>query len=248
LSDSDDDEWDELKPDITAFGSDIMSATAQTGSSFPGQPSRPLAGSDYDEKSGTSMATPIASGVIATMLQANPSLDPQEVKDILRNSSEQRGSVSEPSVSDRWNDEWGFGLIDASCAIDMSLEKSCTPLEDNGGIITQPPSGNGTGDYVDMSKPNNGSWWIEGNFVRVAGSVSDNQDGDDFTKVQVKIEQYLESGTVRELQNWADAGGDVASWFLDISVKESWIRQDEDYVLVLARAVIEDGEESALDA
>jgi subtilisin family serine protease len=248
ISDSDDDEWDELKPDITAFGSDIMSATAQTGSSFPGQPSRPLAGSDYDEKSGTSMATPIASGIIATMLQANPSLEPQEVKDILRNSSEQRGSASEPSVSQRWNDEWGFGLIDASCAIDMALEKACTPLEDNGGIINQPPTGNGTGDYVDMSKPNNGSWWIEGDFVRVAGGVSANQDGDDFTKVQVKIEQYLESGTVRELQNWADAGGDVSSWFLDISVKESWIRQDEDYVLVLARALTDDGDESAVDA
>ena len=76
LDDADDDEWDELKPDITSYGSSIMSATAQTGTSFPGQPAKPLAGSDYDEKDGTSMATPIASGIVALMLQADPSLEP----------------------------------------------------------------------------------------------------------------------------------------------------------------------------
>jgi len=247
LDDNDDDEWDELKPDITSYGSSIMSATAQTGTSFPGQPAKPLAGSDYDEKDGTSMATPIASGIVALMLQADPSLEPQEVKDIIRNSSEQRGSASEPSVSDRWNDEWGFGLIDASCAIDMVLEKACTPLEDN-GEVTPPPSGNGSGDHVEMSKPSNGSWWIEGNFVRIAGDTLANDDGDDYTKVQIRIMQYLESGTVRELQSWIDTGGDVSSWFLDVSVKESWIRQDEDYVLVMARALTDDGDESAIDA
>ena len=91
LSDNDDDDWDELKPDITAYGSGIMSATAQTGSSFPGQPGRPLASNEYDEKDGTSMATPIASGIVAAMLQAEPSLSPQEVKEfcaILPNNEE----------------------------------------------------------------------------------------------------------------------------------------------------------------
>ena len=247
LDDNDDDEWDELKPDISSYGTAIMSATAQTGTSFPGQPAKPLAGSDYDSKDGTSMATPIASGIVALMLQADPSLEPQEVKDILRNSSEARGSASEPSVSDRWNDGWGFGLIDASCAIDMVLQKACTPLEANGDIITPPPTGNGSGDHVDMSKPVNGTWWIEGNFVRIAGSTQANDDGDDYTKVQIRIEQHLESGTVRELQNWIDVGGDVSSWFLDVSVKDSWVRQDEDYVLVMARALTEEGDESLLD-
>ena len=51
LSDNDDDDWDELKPDITSFGSNIISASAATGSSFPGAP-RPEADSGYEEKSG----------------------------------------------------------------------------------------------------------------------------------------------------------------------------------------------------
>ena len=95
-----------------------------------------MAANDYDEKDGTSMATPHASGIVALMLQANPDLDPYEVKDILRNSSESRGSASETSVSDRWNDKWGFGLLDASCAIDTALERACSPLEGGGGGIS----------------------------------------------------------------------------------------------------------------
>ena len=246
LDDTDDDEWDELKPDITSFGSGIMSATAQTGASFPGQPGRPLAGDDYDEKDGTSMATPIASGVVAAMLQAEPSLSPQEIKDILRNSSEQRGSASEPSISDRWNSDWGFGLIDASCAIDTVLERSCTPLE-GGGVINPPPTGNGTGDHVTMETPTNGTWWIEGDRARISGTAVDGDDGP-YDEVQVRIEQHLESGTVRELQGWVDAGGSVENWFLDVSVKSDWIRQDEDYVLILTRAISDEGAESSIDA
>ena len=246
LDDGDDDEWDELKPDITSFGSGIMSATAQTGSSFPGQPGRPLASNEYDEKDGTSMATPIASGVVATMLQAEPSLTPQEVKDILRNSSEQRGSATEPSISNRWNAEWGFGLIDASCAIDTVLERSCTPLEGGGGVIDPPPTGNGSGDHVTTEKPSNGTWWIEGDRSRISGTAVDGDDGA-YDSVQVRIEQHLESGTVRELQGWVDAGGDVDNWFLDISIKSDWIRQDEEYVLVLARAISDDGQESSIE-
>ena len=36
VSDNDDDDWDELKPDLVAFGSGIYSASAATGTSFPG--------------------------------------------------------------------------------------------------------------------------------------------------------------------------------------------------------------------
>ena len=127
VSDNDDDSWDELKPDIVAFGSGIYSASAATGTSFPGTP-RPEADNAYESKDGTSMATPLVSGVVALMLQADSSLSPVEVKDILRNSSEKKGSPSEPSVSNRWNSDWGFGSLDASCAVDTVLGRSCTCL------------------------------------------------------------------------------------------------------------------------
>lgn len=44
-------------------------------------------GTYYDEKNGTSMATPIVSGLCALMLSKNPDLTPDEIKDILQNTS-----------------------------------------------------------------------------------------------------------------------------------------------------------------
>ena len=233
LSDGDDDDWDELKPDIASFGSNIISATAATGTSIPGAP-RPEADSDYDEKDGTSMATPIASGVVATVIEANPSLDALEIRDIIRNSSEiKQDKPSEESVSNRWNDKWGFGLIDASCAIDLALNKPCTPLE--GGVITPPPSGNGSGDHVDISQPTNGSWWMEGNRVTIFGTTNV-PEGVEYDQIQVNIVQHLESGNTKELKPWTIAGGDIDDWSLDVTIKSEWIELDEDYVLVSVRA------------
>lgn len=44
-------------------------------------------GQYYDEKNGTSMSTPIVAGLCALMLSKNPSLTPDEIKDILQNTS-----------------------------------------------------------------------------------------------------------------------------------------------------------------
>ncbi|WDU83248.1 S8 family serine peptidase [Caloramator sp. Dgby_cultured_2] len=63
-----------IKPDITAPGSNITAAKAGTTSS-------------YVTYSGTSMATPFISGVIALMLDANYSLTDSQVKNILYSSS-----------------------------------------------------------------------------------------------------------------------------------------------------------------
>ena len=101
------------------------------------------------------MATPLVSGVVALMLQADSSLTPVEIKDILRNSSEQKGSPSEPSVSNRWNSDWGFGSLDASCAVDTVLGRSCTPFtggDGGGGVIVDPPNESDEGIIFDTPR------------------------------------------------------------------------------------------------
>ncbi len=246
LDDGDDDEWDELKPDLTGFGTGITSATAATGPSFPGQPERPLADNEYDSKDGTSMATPVVSGVVALMLQADDTLDPEDVRNILRNSSEARGSASEPGISDRWNDKWGFGLVDASCAIDRVLGRSCTPLDGDGGVVVDPPpGGDGLGDDVAMASPVNQSLYLAGNTLSVEGTTDTNQEN--YVEVQVKFEQFYDDGDSTELTNWLGADGTVEDWYFDITVDDDWVDEDEAYTLVYARALTESGEASALD-
>ena len=246
LDDGDDDEWDELKPDLTSYGSGITSATAATGPSFPGQPERPLADNDYDSKDGTSMATPLVSGIVASLLQADDTLSPEDIRNILRNSSEARGSASEPDVSNRWNDKWGFGLVDASCALDYVLDRACTPLEDNGGVIITPPPGEeGLGEDVSMSAPVNQSLHLAGNTLSVEGTTDTSENS--YVEVQVKIEQFYDDGDSTELTNWLGADGTVEDWYFDITVDDDWVDDDESYTLIYARALNENGEASVLD-
>ena len=230
LSDGDDDDWDELKPDITSFGTGINSASAATAPSLPGLP-RPMADSSYESKDGTSMATPIASGIVATLLQADPSLEPQDIKDILRNSSLGKGIVDKPSVSDKWNKTWGFGLIDASCAIDLILNIACngvTPVDSN--------------DF-NFSYPTNETWFIEDDMVRISGEVV-GINSSSYDQVQVMIEQHYTNNEslVVNLTNWSSTTGELPNWFIDVSIKPEWNDYYENYTLVKVRAISETDE------
>tara|TARA_B100000683_G_scaffold267038_1_gene300154 strand:+ start:354 stop:5243 length:4890 start_codon:yes stop_codon:yes gene_type:complete len=247
LDDGDDDEWDELKPDVSAFGTGIISASAVTGPSLPGELGGSLADNDYDSKDGTSMATPLVSGIVASLLQADDTLSPEDIRNILRNSSEARGSASEPDISNRWNEKWGFGLVDASCALDHVLGRSCTPLEDNGGVIVTPPpgGGDGLGEDVSMSAPVNQSLYLAGNTLSVEGTTDTSENA--YVEVQVKFEQFYDDGESTELTNWLGADGTVEDWYIDMVVDDDWVDADEAYTLIYARALNEDGEASVVD-
>jgi subtilisin family serine protease len=103
-ADLDDETVDEFKPDVVAPGVNIMSAQANT----PGV---------YISKSGTSMATPHVSGTVALMLEANEELSARDVKRILRDTAEARGSAYDSSVDPKYNNAYGWGLVDAYGAV-----------------------------------------------------------------------------------------------------------------------------------
>jgi len=90
----------EVKPDLVSPGYNITSLKP---------------GGGYTTMSGTSMATPVAAGVVAAMLEANPNLSPDEVKDILKSTAEDRGL--DPNTQ-------GSGYIDSEKAIKKALEKT----------------------------------------------------------------------------------------------------------------------------
>ncbi|MFO8050984.1 MAG: S8 family serine peptidase [Thermoplasmatota archaeon] len=103
-SDGDLDEMDELKPDVIAPGNNIRSAKHNSVR-------------DYVDMTGTSMAAPHVSGIVALMLQANPRLTPGQVKDILRDAAQQRRSPSVPETDEKYNYRSGWGAVDAYGAV-----------------------------------------------------------------------------------------------------------------------------------
>jgi hypothetical protein len=121
--DGDSDRWDELKPSIVAPGSDITAA--QGHSNFFGESSA----SGWTAKSGTSMATPIVSGLVALLLEADISLRPTSnsnpARDRLQEYSEawdgeHDGSASEPDENEKYNYYYGNGYIDGYEIVDIN--------------------------------------------------------------------------------------------------------------------------------
>jgi len=106
--DGDSDHDDEKKPEVVAPGVDIDS-TFKTGTG-------PLTRAIYQEMSGTSMACPHVAGVVALMLEANPRLHPDRVKDILIDTVRPVQPSWMPG-GDTWHLDSGWGVVDARDAV-----------------------------------------------------------------------------------------------------------------------------------
>lgn len=82
----------------------------------------------YDFVSGTSVAAPHVSGVIALMLTIKPSLTPHSIRTILRNTAYKNPFYT--YNSNGWNNEVGYGMVDAYAALNAIL-----PININGNYL-----------------------------------------------------------------------------------------------------------------
>lgn len=107
-----------VKPDLVAPGVGIESLADADSLLFRAHPEGRLWGEvetatePYLRLTGTSMASPMVSGTIALMLQANPALTPNLVKAILQYTAEERASY--PSLVQ------GAGFLNARGAVQLS--------------------------------------------------------------------------------------------------------------------------------
>ncbi len=117
-----------IKPDVVAPGVNIISAgnsycKGSYGTSMVKKTT--FNGQDYPwiALTGTSMATPCAAGIIALWLQADPTLTPQRIKEIIKKTSKK------VEVDGQWpNNIYGYGLIDAYAGI-IEVIKGTTGIQ-----------------------------------------------------------------------------------------------------------------------
>lgn len=90
---------------------------------------------DYDSSfNGTSSACPHVAGVAALVLSVNPNLTAEEVCDIIEATARKVRTdlYSYTNVEDRtngkWNNQMGYGLVDAASAVEMALDKDCRTI------------------------------------------------------------------------------------------------------------------------
>jgi subtilisin family serine protease len=102
----------EIKPEVTAPGVSVLSTVASDVVNGDKEDNYQYA---YERMSGTSMASPHVAGIAALLLQADPSLQPEDVKTILMNTAD---PLSKPySVF-----EVGAGRVDPYEAIHSDVE------------------------------------------------------------------------------------------------------------------------------
>lgn len=105
-----------IKPDVLANGTNVVSSYSSFyREEHPTSDGWDITYSTYQDRSypwridiGTSMSTPVVSGIIALWLQARPDLTPDEIKDVIAQTS-----IRHDPTLDYPNNQYGWGEIDA---------------------------------------------------------------------------------------------------------------------------------------
>jgi subtilisin family serine protease len=111
-----------LKPDISAPGVGVASSiSSYTDNSFTLFTSVDFNGRTYPfaKFSGTSMASPMVAGVVALILEANPYLSTEQVKNILILTAREDNNTG--IIPLEGSTKWGWGKINAYLAVKLAL-------------------------------------------------------------------------------------------------------------------------------
>ena len=173
-----------IRPDISAPGESIVSL------GFPGNTS-------YESHDGTSMATPCVAGVMALMLEADPSLMPAQLDSIIELTAVKIGGYKKNNVT-------GSGRIDALAAINAIIYHGPTNL-----------TADFTGVYVDLnwSAAANADYYeVYRDGIRIANNVTSTNYTDQLTyagEYTYYIKAHLTNGLLTLPSNYVVINKDI---------------------------------------
>jgi len=124
-----------IKPDFMAMGSGVVSARASNQT-------------QYTFVSGTSFSCPLVSGAIALLLQANPNLNPIQIRGILRQTS---------SRSNNPDNFYGWGIINTLLALNVILKVDNSFIPDDFILYQNYPNPFNPSTSINWHSPL-GSW------------------------------------------------------------------------------------------
>ncbi|HET9235426.1 MAG TPA: S8 family serine peptidase [Candidatus Eisenbacteria bacterium] len=131
--DPDGDHLDEMKPSVCPPGGGVTSVEGVLTAN----------GHTYVTTNGTSMSSPVAAGICALILQADPGLDTEDVRRILQDTAEHRtsGGKQDESASDpfgidpNYHPSWGWGNPDVYAAVMEALYPRRTQVVEERGVV-----------------------------------------------------------------------------------------------------------------
>ncbi len=183
---------DEMKPDVTAPGSDIIQAEACVTSGGCNN----FIGGDASQNgytgrgSGTSYATPAVTGVIALMMEVNDEINPLAIREILRSTATRMGPASQPEHDPHWNVDFGWGLVNAHDAVwtaqylnmsgistsdmNLDLQVHIENISSEGTLNTYTGQAWSRGDVMEIIQysTDGGETWTEVMYESVEGPMS----------------------------------------------------------------------------
>lgn len=139
------------KPDISAPGDFLYSSKSsdfpQLGYFYGSGVDALAAGVDpsrYGGLAGTSMSTPVTTGAVALLLQANPALTSDQVKEFLKNTA-----THDAFTGPGWSPRFGWGKLNIAAAISAALPN---PIDNARFFVRQ--------HYLDFlnREPDQGGW------------------------------------------------------------------------------------------
>jgi serine protease AprX len=208
------------KPDVAASGRRVVSLRSLGSFLDQTLPDRVEGDGKYFRLSGTSMSAPVVAGVAALMITQRPTLTPNEVKYILKQTAKPVAGLGAGRV--------GAGMVDAKAAVALAAQ-GVPPGKANAGQQPNPKASKALWPVVKKMSPvwrNKGWWkgryWVDGGWDQTTGFKTADGGWDDGGWDQTAWDNFAwEDG------GWDDGGWDDGGWDV-ISSAFSWSSSEWD--------------------